>query len=275
MEKVKIRCSSLTSYTDCALRTAASSFKWLFEDAGYKLNQRGAGIGATVGTSAHAGVEFSLREKLRTGSPAKISDCIDAGIAEFESIKSTEELEFDATTASQDDAKRQISEIQKAHHSLLLPEIKPRLIEERMFADLGDGFVLSGQADVITMDYTCRDLKTGLEKNYMAQVGAYSILSRSNAEPVEKVMLDYVSRAKKGKPVNPFTVELDRKTCEKSAIIVINRLKSDYKRFLKSGNPVAFQANPCSMLCSDKFCPAYGTKLCQFTYKKPMKRSYL
>lgn len=275
MKKIKIRCSSLTSYPDCALRTAASSFPKLFEEAGYKLNQRGAGIAATVGTSSHAGVEHSLITKLKTGTPAKVSDCIDAGVAEFEALQKEEEIEFDDKTPSVDDAKRQIGEISKAHYNFILPEIKPFLVEERMYADLGDGFVLSGQADVLTIDPHCRDLKTGLNKNYMAQTGGYSILSRSNGTPVSRIMLDYVPRARRGAPVQPYTVELDRIDCETSAINVIKKMKSDYTNFTESGNPESFFANPCSMLCSDKFCPVYGTKLCKYTYKKPLKRSYI
>lgn len=276
MEKQEIRCSMLTSYQDCPRRAAASSFKKHVENVGFTLNQRGKGIGATLGTACHSGVEHSLTHKLNTGTAAPIKDCIDRSISEYETLRGDDEIVFDATTKTENEAKNQIIEIQKAHHVFIQPEIKPFLIEKRMFADLGDGFVLSGQPDLITTSSACRDLKTGAhESNYMAQLGGYSVLANSNGIKVKEISLDFIPRAPKGKPICPQSITYDLKIAEFTAFKTVQRIKSDFKEFSQTGNAHAFPANPMSMMCSNKFCTAHGTKFCEYTYKKPIKRSFI
>jgi hypothetical protein len=55
--------------------------------------------------------------------------------------------------------------------------------------------------------------------------------------------------------------------CENVAMSLIRKLERDYKEFLETGDPNTFLANPASMLCSEKYCPAWGTGFCQFGRK--------
>ena len=42
----------------------------------------------------------------------------------------------------------------------------------------------------------------------------------------------------------------------------VRKIVQDVKLFRETQDPWSFVANPNSFLCSDKFCPAFGSKFC-------------
>jgi hypothetical protein len=107
--------------------------------------------------------------------------------------------------------------------------------------------------------------------NY-GQIGAYSLLSRSNHPeiPVEKLRVQFIQRVplKKEQPL-PVTEEYDQPTAEQAAVSALKHIMLDVNEFrrrtMEGDAPPehAFMANPASLLCSPKFCPAFGTGFCR------------
>jgi hypothetical protein len=81
--------------------------------------------------------------------------------------------------------------------------VTPLLVEERLEAEVAPGLVLVGKPDVVCREPTVlRDLKTGIRGpgSFAPQLGAYSLLARSNGIEIEHVVIDFVRRVAVGKP---------------------------------------------------------------------------
>ena len=272
-----IRCSSLSGYADCPRRAIANGHTKMVKNLGYDLNDYRSGVASVVGTSVHKGMEVALHHKKSTGEIIKVKECVDSAVSEFDEIIKKEDsaMEYDSKTANVDDAHTQISRLSKAHHKFFLPDMEPQLIEERFMVDLGDDFILSGQPDHVDQNGNIDDLKTGaVAKNAIGQLGGYAILCVSNGVEVgESLNIQGVPRSKK--IIKPYSLSYNPKLAQLVAWEVINKIKSDFRKFNEDQKPSNFAANTSSMLCSDKYCRAYGTKFCPATFKNPTKRELL
>lgn len=259
---ITIRPSSLTSYSDCPRRTIARTMPLLVEDAGFKLREVASHIGANVGTGTHAAVAHFLIVKMKTGTLGTAEAAEDAGIASLRE-EAKKGVMFDETTPDLNTGEKQIRRQADAYRRLIAPHVEPVMVEERLEAQFGDLFLISGQVDVATDGI--RDLKTGKHHSiHMPQLGAYSLLLKAHGQESKFIIEDYVPRGPLNKEQgDPISTKYDAALTERVAKSTILRMARDVKEFQESGDPLVFAANPSSMLCSAKFCSAHGTKWCQ------------
>ncbi len=252
----------LPAYFDCARRAAAKQFSREIKAAGFDLRETAPSVGAAVGTAVHAAAEHMLRYKMQHYELGSEEQAVEIAFAKF-----TEETEpgaeWDDTTPNPNVA---LFQMRRMIGSLadFARGIVPKAVELELRADIGDGFELTGHVDLLTADEALRDWKGGaLHRPYQSQLGAYSLLARSNGENVKEVAIDWVARAPKTKPQPPVQTESHPvSTCEKAAWGTIQFIKRDVQQFRASGDPWSFAANPMSLMCSNRFCPAHGTAFC-------------
>ena len=185
-------------------------------------------------------------------------------------------MQFDAKAPDRPTAEKQTIRLTQSYYIHAQPRIQPAKIwnpkdpKDKISADVKDGFTVTGHPDVQTVESAISDLKTGvILRPPHAQLGAYSLVSKSNSVDIQGVQSVFVPRVsiKKEQPMPLFSV-YDLAYCEAEAWSIIERVKADVQKFLESGNPRVFLANPMSMLCSEKFCPAIGMgKWCEFRKK--------
>lgn len=267
-----VRTSSLSTYSDCARRSAVHLWRKELERAGYTFNGRPKGIGAVVGTAVHGAAAYTLTEKLYGGSLAPTSAVEDCAIQKFRE-ESAEGVTFDQATPAPPAAEATVLRMARAYQLYVAPTVTPIVVEDALEADTPYGITLTGHSDVLARERACvRDLKTGKRRgNYKPQLGGYALLMKANGLEVSSCAEDYVQRvaAKKPQPP-PVSFEHDLPAAETAALNVLRHIASDIAAFrngdpdmhLLPGDPWAFIANPSSILCSEKWCPAYGTPWC-------------
>lgn len=257
----------LPAYFDCARRAAAKQFRKEIEAAGFGLRETLPSVGATLGTSAHAAAEYLFRHKAETYSDGSEALALEVAVQRF-GEDTGEGVEWDDTTPNLNAATFQLRRVVAAIADFSR-RVVPKAVELSLRADAGDGFELTGHVDLLTVDGVVRDLKTGaLHRPYQSQLGAYSLLARSSGEQVKAVAIDWIARTPKTKPQPPVQTEsypLD--ACEQAAFATIQRIKADVNKFRSTGDPWAFPANPMTMMCSARFCPAHGTPFCNMHLK--------
>lgn len=263
--KTQIRASSLNDYTDCSRRAAAKIIKREIIEAGFSLNNLRSGAPALVGTSAHKVMEYSLENKIHGNEP-NWKDAQEIALETWVQESTKEELSWDNSTPNNSAAEKQIKAIGSIYFHEVAPLRDPVATELYFEAAVDQNFILTGHADDLERSGYVRDFKTGAnDSNYLAQLGAYSLLARSNGYTVSGVGIDWVPRKKAGILPEFKEKNYDKGIAENVASQIINRIKNDVEQFKKTGNPWSFTANPSSMLCSNKFCPAWGTKFCDYT----------
>lgn len=266
---LRIRASMLPSWNDCARRTASKSFTPLIESAGYELRKLMPSVGAAVGTSVHAAVEHVLRGKIEDGQPGAFKDGVSVALGKFR-----EEIapgaEWDDTTGNLQTAEYQIERMALAY-APLVETIQPQAVELSLAAAIAPGWELTGHIDLYTADRRVDDLKTGaVRRPYQAQLGAYSLLAKSNGMPVDSIGITFVPRGKKTKPQPPpERMDYDVAVAERAAYTTIEAIRRDVEQFEKTGDPYSFAANNMSLMCSRKYCGAWGTAFCRLHMPAP------
>lgn len=271
-----IRASSLPGYSDCQRRWAARTLHSELRAAGYDVSEHKiTSIGASVGTGVHGGAAVMLLEKMKNGEVAEtvISQAGDFAINEL-TEKSKEGVLWDKATENMNDAQKQVLRMLTVYRLGVMPNINPVAVERRLEADLGNGFTLSGQSDLQTLQPgDIRDTKTGtVARQHFAQIGSYSLLARTRHKefPVTQLHVDFIPRVSMKKPQPEAIVEeYDQVIAENAAQATIDHIKTavaEFRRRVTDGDAPpenAFLANPSSMLCSAKWCPAHGTNFCR------------
>jgi hypothetical protein len=114
------------------------------------------------------------------------------------------------------------------------------------------------------MDDGIRDVKTGIvSRSNIAQYGGYSLLRRLEGGRPARIVEDFIRRVPlREEQPPPVTIHYDPALAERVAARTIAEIEEQYAEFLESGDPLAFPANPNSVFCSPKFCPAHGTSWC-------------
>ncbi len=258
-----VRCSSLTEVPDCERRFAARHLRDLVLAAGFSLREVPGQIGAKVGTGTHSGVAHMLVHKIRTGDLGKRQDAEDAGI---ESLRTelAEGAVWDEATPDMSTAERQVQRMVAVYHVVVSPMIKPVAVELKLEARVTPTLRLKGTLD-LAEDDTIHDTKTGVyQRPNHPQYGGYSLLRRAHKHTVTRVVEDYVPRGRIDRPQKPpVSTEYPVATSEQFARAVLNRIDTAVQGFTKDGSPWNFIPNAASMLCSDRFCPAWGTTFCR------------
>ncbi len=269
-----IRSSSLSQYPDCPRRWAARNLRDEIEAAGISLKPELRNIGAIVGTAVHKAAAIMLEVKAQTGKlpPPAISN--DAAIAAMREEAGNGEIITDRETPSLNDGEQQVLRMAAVYRAELAPEIQPILVEERLEAQVTPSLVVSGMPDTVAREPgKVRDLKGGKRcGNHAPQIGSYSLLARTHGLDIEKASVDWIPRVPLKKP-QPGVVRMtvDVATAETAAVSILRHIEGDLRTFREGdpahgvlpGDPWAFAANPSSILCSPKWCTAFGTAFCR------------
>jgi hypothetical protein len=273
-----IRVSSLAGYPDCPRRGAARLFWREITDAGFTLRYLPRGIGALIGTAVHRGVSVVLGTKASTGTLPLRTVAIENSREALRDGLDGVEVQYDGpngATHSLRDAVDQTVRMTGVYHDNVAPTINPVLVETRLEAEVEVGIILSGQADNICQEPgSIRDLKTGVRSpsSWSAQIGGYSLLSRSHGHKIERGVIDYVKRVNPTKPQPPpVTNEAVLAHAESAASAILRQIAMDIDTFrngddrrrIRPGDPWSFVANPSSMLCGAKWCSAHSTEFCR------------
>jgi hypothetical protein len=276
-DPIVIRASALSTYPDCPRRAAARLFRREIEAAGFRLRRTPRGIGAVIGSAVHAAAAMALSLKAKTGDLPSATVTVDFAAESLTESLAQGEVTFDAphgVTHNRDDASKQTISLTSAYRRAVAPSVQPIIVEERLEAEISPGIVLSGTPDVVAREPgAVRDLKTGARSagSHAPQLGAYSLLSRAHGLAIETASVDFIRRVGAHKPQpDPISKTVRIADAETAASSIIKHIEGDLSTFrngdparrILPGDPWAFQANPASILCSPKWCPAFGTEFC-------------
>lgn len=275
-ELVVIRPSSLQTFSDCPRRWAATQLPALVTEAGYHLHKSlPKHVGAAIGTGVHAGVAYTLEQKRDHGDIGGAAEAENR--AEAALVEGLQEgAIWDEATPSLGTAKTQAQRMVRSYRRHLAPFVQPLFVEERLVADVGDGWQLSGQADTLAHDgrSRVRDVKTSAKLgNYGLQLGGYGIIFQAHSIEVDGAVVDHLPRVRlSAEQPPPATWEVPLRAAVAEAWDVLSSLKRDVSEFqARAADPSgrdpagAFRANPSSSLCGEKWCPAHGTSFCPIT----------
>ena len=217
--------------------------------------------------------EVTLKEKAESGKlpPASVAaDCAHETLGE----RIREGVTYDTTSANQVEADVQAVSMARAYHRVIAPTVEPMIIEERLEAEVAPELVLSGQPDVVAREpQIIRDVKTSTRYrgSHAPQIGGYSLIAGAHGLAIDFAAIDSIKRVATGKPQpDPVSVDVRLREAETAAIRIVHHIAGDLKTFregdperrIRPGDPWAFIANPNSMLCNPKYCPAFGTDFC-------------
>ena len=244
----------------------------MIEAAGFQLRDLEHHVGASVGTGVHKAAAVTLLAKIVTGANGPEDQAIAEGIVDFNE-QVADGVIWDSTTSNKNDGQQQIVRMVKTYRNKVAPKINPVAVEERLAARVSERMILSGTKDVLAREPDAiRDLKTGkIQRANAAQYGSYSLLQRSHGTaPVSRLVEDFIRRSSLKNPQpEPTTLEYDVTAAENQAQEIlwdIERSYGEFERRLTTGDlppEGAFLANPQSMLCSDRYCPAHSTRFCR------------
>lgn len=266
-----IRCSTLPSYPDCARRESTKIIRDEIEAIGFTFPVTPSNAAAHIGSAVHAAGAYTMQSKIDRDNLGSDLEAIGLAINSYDEA-AKEATTFDDTTPNHNTAVLQVRHMVGAYRLHLAPKLKPIKVETRLRVDLDDGFILSGQSDLVTIEPgNVRDTKTGaMQRTHYGQLGGYSLNERTHGQIVDRVTVDFIQRVslKKPQPV-PVSTEYDPRLAEEVAMSTIRRIKADVTEFRRrvvtgDGAPEnAFLANPNSALCSAKYCQAWGTAYCR------------
>lgn len=271
-----IRPSSLVTEQDCSRRFAARHLSDLVASAGYRLRRdMRTHVGAAVGTALHAAAAYTLEQKRDTGDLGSGTEAENRGEAALLE-RLADGAMWDETTPSVATAKAQVARMGKSYRRHIAPFVVPQFIEERLVADVGDGWQLSGQADLLAgdPDRELRDVKSGVRRrNNSVQYGSYAIVLTAHGIAPNRILEDFIPRVRlsaEQPPPESEPIPLWPAVAEawntidgiKAAVIEFERRAADPSGREPAG---AFRANPASSLCGEKWCPAHGTEFCRIT----------
>lgn len=263
-----LRASSLPGFNDCARRTAARLWPREVMGAGFELRQTLPSIGSAVGTTTHAIVSAIATAK--RADPAMDYDAMAALLpgATATALEAMHEevaggIEWDDSTPNMMVAQMQVERMARA----FLPTIReetPLLIEQSFEASVGSGWKLTGTLDCLTEWGRLIDWKTGaVSRSYHAQLGAYVMLAKAHGHQVQSAGTGYTERTRQRAPQKPMAWRgYDVAGIEREAWATVERVKASVGAFLETREPEKLPANPMSMMCQKKFCPAWGTAFC-------------
>lgn len=269
MTETRIRASYTSSYPDCTRRGAARMFENEIKAQGYELRRLPPNIGAVTGTATHAAVYWALAEKITTGELGNETESEQRALESLR-LGTAEGVMWDAVTTTMSTAQRQVLRQAKTYRQNIAVRMTPVLVETRIEATVGNGIIVSGQIDAYgdmdgQPDTLLGDLKTGKMLRWNApQYGTYTRLLRTDGRAPKRIEEHFVPRVPLDQEQpRPEIIPYDIGTAERASAAIIKRIGADLAEFRQTGNPDTFIANPMSMLCSDKFCSAWGTAWCR------------
>lgn len=261
---INIRASMLPSYQDCPRRAAAKQWRKIINDAGYQLRSLQTSIGAIVGTGMHTGAQAMAESVIRTGESLPVSEAIEISITAMRSELSNGAI-YDATTKNSNNAEFQTKRLTEAFAIDVLPNIEPERVEVQRVVKINDEFEFSGKTDCEAAGGFIEDYKGGSQyRPAHQQFGGYVILRSSYKESETTTCRMWHLPRTSVNRTYPGTDKYlyDVNQCTAAAWASIQHIMRDMREFLRTGEPWAFACNPMSAICSDKYCPAWGTDFC-------------
>lgn len=261
--RIRIRASSLSMIPDCARRVAANIFKDDILAQGYTLRELATGIGAGIGQGCHESAGYALSQKIATGELGNETEAEQRGLDRMKEQISTG-CQWDSTSPDLNTAQKQLLRQVRTYRKHVAPIVEPVAVEEELTAAFGDEILVTGHADCREVN-RIRDLKTGtVRRSNGFQYGTYALLARANGHEITELVEDYVPRVRvSNEQPAPEQHPYDIEDAETAAYSLIKRMADDLTTFRETGEVWSFVANPMSMLCSDRYCPAWGTKFCR------------
>jgi CRISPR/Cas system-associated exonuclease Cas4 (RecB family) len=237
-------------------------FKYRYVD---RLPEPSSGI-LHAGIVFHDAMEFAQRAQMLGKPLPSHKDVDDRYLAKWEDQKKeTEESDKFVTWEYNDGdpeetVKRQTRELVKLAHTDLLPHIKPKLVEEKLYFDVdrnGSGpFRVYGRIDYLDTDLVLADWKTAKDKvsrfadKAGTQLACYGVWHNeyTGAEVMHCKKIFMVRRAKKHKiEVRKYTVTSAYREWAKDAA-------AEVWKMVKGGG---YPMNVNGWWCSQKFCSFY------------------
>ena len=169
---------------------------------------------------------------------------------------------YDTASPSANICEKQVENLSLAFYHDALPDIDPLELETSLSLDLNEEFSLSGHPDIISRP-GIDDLKFGgVKRRYQAQVGAYAYLAmKSGRTKPGELRIIHIPRTPIAKPQGLTEItRYDVSDCIHEASDVVRTIANQLKHFLSTCDPSCFPANPASILCSNKYCPAFCVK---------------
>lgn len=239
------------------------------------LRLRPQHVGAAVGSATHRGAEHIMTEFQRTGElggEERVRAGREAALDRLSEDLGAGEMTYDSTTTGPNGATEAVGKLIPAYHASIDPAVPPFLVEAGLSMTIADTIVVTGHVDLWFIDETLEDLKTG--RRYPAassQYGCYSLLARANGHNVKPTFRQrYLPRVAAGKPQPaPVITDLPQGALERQALATAKAVKRSVEEFQRTGDPDSFLANPQTWLCSNRFCPAFGSKWCDAWRLKP------
>jgi hypothetical protein len=264
---ITLHASTLPYYADCPRRSAIRIIPRLLEAQGYVFQRQQPNIGAAIGHGTHAAAAHLAAVKLLGEQPAEnhLKNGIELGISGFrEEIK--DGVSFDGTTTTTNEAEKQIITLSTSVLYEIMPALNIVTSEPPPLRAAMQGIEFTGRWDIEEPD-GIDDYKTGTSARAChAQLGGYSLLRTSNGREKSKrltqIYLPRVSVKKQYPGAQRINYDVD--ICETTAYNTIKHIVRDIRNFETTQSPQVFMANPCSVLCSQKFCAAFGTEWCEF-----------
>lgn len=268
-----IRASSLPTWNDCERRWVATAQRPLIRAAGYDLSSRETSIGAHVGSASHAGVARGWDGVQKAGEWSPLDECDDIAVETLRQREVEEGASYDRTTPDRNAAEGAARKIIRAYRGDVPAWRRPELIEAKLAARIRDGWYLTGHTDLFTEpDRACEDLKTGVRPpEPIHQIGAYSLMLVASGRPVNKARMTWVRRVgQKTEQPPPMTVGYDVGLAMRLARTAVGDISAKVDRFRNATapDPLLFRANPSSVLCGAKYCPAFGSAFCPESHAK-------
>ena len=271
-----LRPSSLSSYAACPRRWAATQVPDLVKEYGYTLRSSlPRHVGAAIGTGVHAAVAYTMEQKRDTGDLGAATEAENR--AEAALVEGLQEgAVWDDATPSIGTAKAQTARMVRSYRRHLAPNVSPLLIEERLVADVGGGWQISGQPDALSAypENYVRDIKTNrVAANHALQLGAYAIILQAHGFDLAGAIIDRIPRVRlSAEQPPPESEQIPLRPAVAEAWDTLDALQRDVREFqARAADPSgrepagAFRANPASSLCGEKWCPAHGTTFCPIT----------
>ncbi len=272
---IKMRSSMLPTGEKCE---RMFGFNWLVStglaaDYGFTVRPRKNHVGTVVGSAAHDGVAFLLKQFHAKGNWGDKTTAKHAAsyAGEYVARESRESgMIFDNTSKSAQFAVAAATNIVNEYHTKITPKGQTEIIEKNLgciFQDpiSGTEYEVTGTVDrFIILDGVLRDLKTSPKlKSHHAQIGAYIDILETHGYEVRSALIDHIPRTRPGRMQDPLkVVKVGKAMARGHSRSVHAKMHNNVERFIDCGNPSVFVANPSCDLCNPKFCQAYGTEFC-------------
>lgn len=283
MFKRIMRASSLPSFNDCALNASChikvidgDKQVGLPEFMGFTLNRSDkSGRKSVVGTALHKAGETYLQAKIDKkpisllAAREAMMQNLDENFVEDEETNAAEKKES-RPIATKDSAAEYLDAMWRTLGPVV-EKFDPIAVEIETTRVLDENTVITGHPDWVLRvpgGIKVDDLKTTgapVPMTFPAQVGEYINQIEDMGLYEEEIVEGGTTavRRLKQKPPTVHKTSYDVGAIKEFANNTAHRFSANIDRFLATGDPNSFNANPKSNICNPKYCPAYGTDYCK------------